>query len=45
MVSYSISPLEVLQTLGVIGVVGLAFMVGLKVMPLAPTEARVLPAE
>jgi Ni/Fe-hydrogenase subunit HybB-like protein len=44
-VSYSISPLEVLQTLGVIGVVGFAFVVGLKVMPLAPTEARVLPAK
>jgi Ni/Fe-hydrogenase subunit HybB-like protein len=39
---YSISYLEVLQTLGVIGVIGFAFVVGLKVMPLAPTEARVL---
>jgi molybdopterin-containing oxidoreductase family membrane subunit len=44
-VTYAISPLEVLQTLGVIGIVGLAFVVGLKVMPLAPTEARVLPAK
>jgi len=43
--SYSISYLEVLQTLGVIGVIGLAFVVGLKVMPLAPTEARVLPGQ
>jgi Ni/Fe-hydrogenase subunit HybB-like protein len=41
-VDYSISYLEVLQTLGVIGVIGFAFVVGLKVMPLAPTEARVL---
>ncbi len=41
--SYSISYLEVLQTLGVLGVIGFAFMVGLKLMPLAPTEARVLP--
>ena len=44
-VSYTISPLEVLQTLGVIGVIGFAFLVGLKVMPLAPTEARALPAK
>lgn len=41
-VDYSISYLEILQTLGVIGVIGFAFVVGLKVMPLAPTEARVL---
>jgi molybdopterin-containing oxidoreductase family membrane subunit len=40
--SYSVSPLEILQTLGVIGAIGFAFVVGLKVMPLAPTEARVL---
>ena len=40
--SYSISYLEVLQTLGVIGVIGFAFVVGLKVMPLAPLEARVI---
>ncbi len=44
-VSYSISPLEVLQTLGVIGAIGFAFVVGLKVMPLAPTEARALPVK
>ena len=44
-VTYSISPLEVLQTLGVIGIIGFAFVVGLKVMPLAPTEARALPAK
>ncbi len=40
--SYSISYLEVIQTLGVLGVVGFAFLVGLKVMPLAPLEARVI---
>jgi len=40
--SYSISFLEVLQTLGVIGVIGFAFLVGLKLMPLAPAEARAL---
>jgi molybdopterin-containing oxidoreductase family membrane subunit len=37
---YSISFLEILQTLGVIGIIGFAFMVGLKVMPLAPVEAK-----
>ncbi|MFC1575678.1 NrfD/PsrC family molybdoenzyme membrane anchor subunit [Gemmatimonadota bacterium] len=42
--TYSISYLEVLQTLGVIGIIGFAFVVGLRVMPLAPTEARSLPA-
>ena len=44
-VSYSISPLEVLQTLGVIGAIGFAFVIGLKLMPLAPLEARALPAK
>ena len=38
--SYSVSYLEVLQTLGVIGVIGFAFMMGLKLMPMAPLEAR-----
>jgi Ni/Fe-hydrogenase subunit HybB-like protein len=42
--SYTVSYLEVLQTLGVLGFIGFAFVVGLKVMPLAPNEARVLPA-
>jgi molybdopterin-containing oxidoreductase family membrane subunit len=42
-VNYAISPLEILQTLGVIGAIGFAFVVGLKMMPLAPTEARALP--
>jgi len=44
-VSYSVSPLEVLQTLGVIGAIGFAFVVGLKFMPLAPVEARALAAK
>ena len=39
-VAYHISFLEVLQTLGVIGIIGFAFVVGLRVMPLAPTSAR-----
>ena len=39
-VNYSISFLEVLQTLGVLGTIGFAFVVGLKLMPLAPVEAR-----
>ena len=38
--SYSVSYLEVLQTLGVIGVIGFAFIMGLKLMPMAPLEAR-----
>lgn len=42
--SYTVSYLEILQTLGVLGFIALAFVVGLKVMPLAPNEARVLPA-
>ena len=41
-VGYSISLFEVLQALGVFGVVGLAFLLGLKLLPLAPTEARAL---
>jgi len=42
--SYTVSYLEILQTLGVLGFIGFAFVVGLKVMPLAPNEARALPA-
>jgi len=38
--AYHISYLEILQTLGVLGVIGFAFVVGLKLMPLAPTQAR-----
>ncbi len=37
---YSISLLELLQALGVAGIIGFAFLLGLKVLPLAPTEAR-----
>ena len=37
---YSVSFLEILQTLGVLGIIGFAFVVGLKVMPLAPVEAK-----
>jgi len=44
-VSYNISFLEVLQTLGVIGAIGFAFVIGLKVMPLAPLEARAISAK
>ncbi len=40
-VDYSISFLEVLQALGVLGTIGFMFMVGLKLLPLAPTAARV----
>jgi len=41
-VHYSISYYEVLQAFGVIGIVGLLFLLGLKYLPLAPTEARIL---
>jgi Ni/Fe-hydrogenase subunit HybB-like protein len=37
---YSVSFFEVLQTLGVLGIIGFAFLVGLRVMPLMPKEAR-----
>ena len=37
---YSVSFLEIVQALGVLGIVGFAFMVGLKTLPLAPTEAK-----
>lgn len=37
---YSISGLEVLQALGVFGVIGFLFVVGLKIFKLLPTEAR-----
>jgi molybdopterin-containing oxidoreductase family membrane subunit len=37
---YSVSFLEILQALGVLGIIGFAFMVGLKTLPLAPTEAK-----
>jgi len=38
---YNISFLEVLQALGVFGIIGFLFVLGLKYLPLAPTEARV----
>ncbi len=38
--SYSISGLEVLQALGVFGVIGFMFVMGLKVFKLLPTEAK-----
>jgi molybdopterin-containing oxidoreductase family membrane subunit len=39
-VQYDISFLELLQALGVLGIIGFAFLVGLRVFPLAPKEAR-----
>jgi molybdopterin-containing oxidoreductase family membrane subunit len=41
-VTYYISIYEMLQALGVLSVIGLMFVFGLKLMKLAPTEARVL---
>jgi Ni/Fe-hydrogenase subunit HybB-like protein len=41
--SYTVSFAEVLQALGVFGVIGFLFAWGLKVFKLLPTEARVLP--
>ena len=40
-VKYDVSFLEMLQALGVLGIIGFAFLVGLRVFPLAPKEARV----
>lgn len=40
--SYSISFLEVLQAIGVFGIIGFLFGFGLRVFKLLPTEARVL---
>ena len=39
-VQYDISFLELLQALGVLGTIGFAFLVGLRVFPLAPKEAH-----
>jgi molybdopterin-containing oxidoreductase family membrane subunit len=39
--SYNITIYEVWQALGVFSLIGLAFVLGLKYMPLLPTEARV----
>ncbi len=41
--AYSVSFVEVLQALGVLGVIGFLFAWGLKVMKLLPTEARLHP--
>jgi len=41
--SYSVSFLEVVQALGVLGVIGFLFIWGLKVFELLPTEARIHP--
>ena len=38
---YSVSFIEVVQALGVLGVIGFLFMWGLKVFELLPTEARI----
>ncbi len=40
--TYRISFLETLQALGVLSLIGLLFALGLKLLPLHPTEARVL---
>ena len=40
-VSYSVSPLEILQALGVLGVTGFMFAAGLKIFKLLPNEARI----
>ncbi|UCF35709.1 MAG: polysulfide reductase NrfD [Acidobacteriota bacterium] len=37
---YSISALEILQALGVLGIIGFCFILGLKLLSFAPTEAR-----
>jgi Ni/Fe-hydrogenase subunit HybB-like protein len=42
-VSYSISFVEVLQALGVLGVIGFFFLWGLKIFKLLPREARINP--
>lgn len=39
--SYSVTIHEIIQALGVLGVFGLLLLLGLKFMPLLPTEARV----
>lgn len=39
---YSISFYEILQALGVVGLIGLSFMWGMKFMKLVPTEARMI---
>jgi Ni/Fe-hydrogenase subunit HybB-like protein len=41
--TYNISFLEVLQALGVLSMIGLLFVLGLKRLQLLPTEARINP--
>jgi molybdopterin-containing oxidoreductase family membrane subunit len=41
-VAYSVSAVEMVQALGVFGVIACMFLLGLKFLPLLPTEARVL---
>ncbi len=43
--SYAVSFTEFVQALGVFGVIGFLFLLGLRVMKLLPTEARVLKRE
>jgi Ni/Fe-hydrogenase subunit HybB-like protein len=40
--AYTVSGIEVVQALGVLGVIGFLFVWGLKVFRLLPTEARML---
>jgi len=40
-VTYSISFFEILQALGVLGLIGMIFVLGLKYLSFLPTEARV----
>lgn len=40
-VTYTISPVEIIQALGVFGLIAFAFTLGLKVFPMLPNEARV----
>jgi Ni/Fe-hydrogenase subunit HybB-like protein len=42
-VGYSVSVVEIVQALGVFGLIGFLFVAGLKVFPLLPTEALALP--
>ena len=41
-VSYAVSMHEVLQALGVVGIIGFLFVLGLKLFRLLPTEARIV---
>ncbi len=41
--NYSVGLVEIVQALGVLGVIGFLFALGLKVLKLLPTEARVPP--